>query len=150
MQFSNASGSQNRDLFFYLIVFPVGSRLSSDPPVVYVMISKTHVTALDSCATFLSLFCCKETHISCSYNQLFFFFFLTKSFLTNQFTIKKICRGRWGAGVSAQCVIWDLISLTGTGDLTSAAEAWSLYLWTSRQLLFSSFYCGPDLEGREE
>ena len=32
MPFSNASGSQNCDLFFYLTVFPVGSRLNSDPP----------------------------------------------------------------------------------------------------------------------
>lgn len=107
MPFSNASGSQNRDLFFYLIVFPVGSRLSSDPPVAYVMITKTHVTALDSCATFLFLFCCKETHISCSYNQIFFFF-LTNSFLTNQFTIKKF-PGGGGERVFPHSVLYGIL-----------------------------------------
>ena len=60
MPFSNASGSQNCDLFFYLIVFPVRSRLNSDPPPAAAAAAKSLQSCLTLCDSIDGLLPCSS------------------------------------------------------------------------------------------
>ena len=104
------------------------------------MITEAHIPALDSCAAFLFLFCCKETYGSCSYKRLwhlrtgnfcpapFFFFFWLRSM---------------ACGI---LVPWPRIQ-GWMEPMPPAVGAQSLNHWTAREVLSSSLYSGPDFGG---